>query len=985
MTDYSLWEVIKTGKKVLKRTVGTIKHIYEPNSIEEKLDMKNKMKSRGTLLMTLLNKGQLKFHSYQDVKLLMEAIEKRYGGNKESKKVQMTLLKQQYENFTASSSKTLDQTFNRLQKLISQLEILDIETISLDDLYNNLKIYEPKLTGSSSISQNPQNVAFVSSNSTSSTNEADNTAFRISTTYSQGNTINSTSVDNFSDAVGVYNTIETKPVRKNNFSPPIIEDWNSDDESEIEFEPKVEVKTVRPSIKKIKFVKPAREKVEKVKDTTAREGAVGNPQQKENMTRNKCYLTDYEDYDGGFVSFGDGKCRISGKGIKREFSVARTPHQNDVAERKNKTIIEAARTMALVIKPHNKTPYYNKTPYELIHGRPPLIDFMKPFGCPVTILNTRDHLGKIDGKTNEGFFVRYSVIIVARKQTNGIVGTKDNIVSGQAKKKKEPKQEYILIPIFITDPLISQGPKDSAVDAGKKATKVFRNKKDERGIVLNNKARLVDQGHTQEEGIDYDEVFAPVARIEAIRLFLAYASFKDLIVYQMDAKSAFLYGKIEEEVYVCQPPGFKDPDFPNKVYKKFDFTTVKIASTLMEPNKALVKDAEAEDVDVHLYRSMIRSLMYLTAYRPDITFAVCACARFQVTPKTLYLHAVKRIFRYLKGQPKLGLWYSRDSPFDLKAYSDSDYAGASLDRKSTIGVSPMIYTSCIKQFCTSTKVKIVNDDVRLQALADGKKFIINEASIRRDLQLDDAEGTACLPNDAILKDWQEWVPKLLPRMNSAALWHLQSSAWPIIRNLTSPNTFLKIWVVSLEQTKTNQAAKIKKLKKRVKKLEGKKKKRTHSLKRLYKERTAKIDANEDHFSIDETTQDQRRINDQDLFGVNDLDDDEVFIDVTTGKNVEQDATVAESVKDLQRKEEKLLQDHQGRRKLQNYLTFETMFKNFNREDLEVLRSIVKERFKKTKPVDDMDNLLFQTLKTMFEHHVEDIIWKYQQGVVKVNN
>ncbi|GJT76342.1 putative ribonuclease H-like domain-containing protein, partial [Tanacetum coccineum] len=96
---------------------------------------------------------------------------------------------------------------------------------------------------------------------------------------------------------------------------------------------------------------------------------------------------------------------------------------------------------------------------------------------------------------------------------------------------------------------------------------VFRNKKDERGIMLRNKARLVAQGYTQEKGIDYDEVFAPVERIEAIRLFLAYASFKDFVVYQMDVKIAFLYGKIEEEVYVCQSPGFEDPDFPDRVYK----------------------------------------------------------------------------------------------------------------------------------------------------------------------------------------------------------------------------------------------------------------------------------------------------------------------------------------------------------------------------------------------------------------------------------
>ncbi|GJW17342.1 putative ribonuclease H-like domain-containing protein [Tanacetum coccineum] len=162
---------------------------------------------------------------------------------------------------------------------------------------------------------------------------------------------------------------------------------------------------------------------------------------------------------------------------------------------------------------------------------------------------------------------------------------------------------------------------------------VFRNKKDERGIVVKNKARLVAQGYTQEEGIDYDEVFAPVARIEAIRLFLANASFKGFVVYQMDVKSAFLYGNIKEEVYVCQPPGFEDPNFPDKVYK-----VEKALYGLHQAPRAwyetlfasigvlaifTVKDEEAEAVDVHLYKSMIGSLMYLTASRPDIMFVVC--------------------------------------------------------------------------------------------------------------------------------------------------------------------------------------------------------------------------------------------------------------------------------------------------------------------------------------------------------------------------
>ncbi|GJU40008.1 hypothetical protein Tco_1192965 [Tanacetum coccineum] len=153
------------------------------------------MKASGTLLMALPNKDQLKFHSYKDAKLLMEAIEKRYRGNKESKKIQRTLLKQQYENFSGSSSETMDQTFDRNKE--------EIETISLDDLYNNLKIYEHELAGSSSTSQNPQNVAFVSSNSTNSncnnsTNEEDNTAHGVSVAHTQ---CNSTSRDNLSDAM----------------------------------------------------------------------------------------------------------------------------------------------------------------------------------------------------------------------------------------------------------------------------------------------------------------------------------------------------------------------------------------------------------------------------------------------------------------------------------------------------------------------------------------------------------------------------------------------------------------------------------------------------------------------------------------------------------------------------------------------------------------------------------------------------------------
>ncbi|GJR38650.1 putative ribonuclease H-like domain-containing protein [Tanacetum coccineum] len=338
--------------------------------------------------------------------------------------------------------------------------------------------------------------------------------------------------------------------------------------------------------------------------------------------------------------------------------------------------------------------------------------------------------------------------------------------------------------------------------------------------------KLIAQGYTQEEGIDYDEVFALVARIKAIRLFLAYASFKDFVVYQMDVKSAFLYEKIEEEVYILEHGDIllvqvyvddiifgstkkelcnafeklmhekfqmssmreltfflglqveqkKDGIFISQdkyvgeILKKFRFTEVKTASTPMETQKPLLKDEDGEEVDVHMYRSMIGSLMYLTSSRPDIMFAVCACARYQVNPKVSHLHVVKRIFRYLKGQPKLGLWYPKDSPFDLVAYTDSDYARASLDRKSITGVFWTIHLKKQKgkksvrliieklvirenrqRVLATVKAKTVNGKVQLQALVDGKKIIITESIVRRDLQLEDAEGVDCLPNATIFE------------------------------------------------------------------------------------------------------------------------------------------------------------------------------------------------------------------------------------------
>ncbi|GKB79477.1 putative ribonuclease H-like domain-containing protein [Tanacetum coccineum] len=600
------------------------------------------------------------------------------------------------------------------------------------------------------------------------------------------------------------------------------------------------------------------------------------------------------------------------KGIKREFSVARTPQQNRVAERKNKTLIETARTMlgdsklpitfwaeavniacyiqnkVLVTKPHNKTPY------TCFLGRKLALGFMRPFGYPVIILNTIDHLGKFDGKADEGFFVGYLInskafrvfnsrtriveenmhvqFIDAGNQSNGNTGTKacddagldsnfkwlmEKKVAGDPSKEDEsndqekdgnvnntnnvntandghstknvnvvsstvnavgievnvvgaktsielpddpnmPELEDIVysdddedvgaeadmnnLNVFMhVSPIpttrvhkdhpveqiigdlnsapqtrrmtknleehglfssvqqrtnhkdfqnclfacfLSQEEPKKVIHAlkdpswieamqeellqfklqevwtlvdlpnSKRAigTKwVYRNKKDERGIVIKNKARLVVQEYTQEEGIYYDEVFAPVARIEAIRLFLAYALFKDFVVYQMDVKSAFLmfkgcsmiiifsstkkslcteFEKMMHKKFQMSSMGeltfflglqvkqkeygifISQDKYVTEILKKSGFTDVKTASTPMETQNPLLKDEDGEEVDVHLYRSMIGSLMYLTSSRPDIMFAVCACARYQVNLKVSHLHAVKRIFRLISWQCK---------------------------------------------------------------------------------------------------------------------------------------------------------------------------------------------------------------------------------------------------------------------------------------------------------------------------------------------
>nr|GEY86688.1 copia protein [Tanacetum cinerariifolium] len=246
----------------------------------------------------------------------------------------------------------------------------------------------------------------------------------------------------------------------------------------------------------------------------------------------------------------------------------------------------------------------------------------------------------------------------------------------------------------------------------------------------------------QEEGIDFEESFAPVARMEAIRIFLAYAAHKSFTVFQMDVKTAFLHGSLKEDVYVCQPEGFIDADHPSHVYKlkkalyglkqaprawydelstfllqnhffkgtidptlfirRFDDDILVISlkkygmescdpvGTLMEIKDKLDLDQNGTPVDATKYRSMIGALMYLTSSRSKIVHATCLCARYQAKPTEKHLKEVKRIFRYLRGTVNTGLWYTKDSGFKLTGFLDADYAGCKDTFIGTSGVAQFL-------------------------------------------------------------------------------------------------------------------------------------------------------------------------------------------------------------------------------------------------------------------------------------------------------
>nr|GEZ72104.1 hypothetical protein [Tanacetum cinerariifolium] len=252
---------------------------------------------------------------------------------------------------------------------------------------------------------------------------------------------------------------------------------------------------------------------------------------------------------------------------------------------------------------------------------------------------------------------------------------------------------------------------------------IYKVKLDELGGILKNKAHLVARGYRHEEGINFEESFAPVARLEAIRIFLAYAAHKNMVVYQMDVKTTFLNENLREDVYVSQPDsgsyiihqeerqrltsdvddgknliflGLQISQNPRGIFinqskyaleslKKYGFESCEPVDTPMVEKSKLDEDKEGKAVDLLYYHGMIDTLLYLTASRPDLQFAICMCARYQARPTKKHVHAVKRIFRYLRGTVHRDLWYPKDSSISLTAFADADHAGCQNTCRSTSG------------------------------------------------------------------------------------------------------------------------------------------------------------------------------------------------------------------------------------------------------------------------------------------------------------
>ncbi|GJT05782.1 putative ribonuclease H-like domain-containing protein [Tanacetum coccineum] len=662
--DNDVWKVIQNGNSKKRISTGKdgVVRILPPVSPAEIHAVEKERKTRTILLMAIPKEHMRRFHGMDDAKEIWEAIKTSSEGLEKGYDRYQQLLSQLEAHGVEVSTEDANYKFLRSLPLAwSNLAMTmrtkpNVSTLSIDDFYNNLRVFEQEIQGVSKTSLSAQNVAFVSQ-SKSSTNKVKSGCstddefiflgisglkyflFSDPKSYENNESPNILSKGQENQANPHAGTSEVTNSAGTSHTPITIASEEKDEDAEL--------------IVVSSAIKNPEEKVESRTSSTnsKKEEILTEPQQEK-----KASSTDTSKDNPKNLAF------------RKELEEIALKHLGTVSEN-NSTSTPSVNTGNGSVDTSRLDPddspiqeleiFHNPTPTLRIHNIYPKSQIL---GDPKSAVQTRS---KVQQKS--GAHALFSVI---QKQQRNNHKDQHHCLFACFLSQEEPKkisealkddswvqamQEELLQFKLQQVWVLVELPHRMKVIGTKW---VYRNKRDERGVVVKNKARLVAQGYTQEEGIDYDEVFAPVERIEAIR------------------------------VYVSQPPGFVDPNHPKKVYKvvkasyglhqaprawyatlstflekhgykrakilkKFDIVNVKTTITSMETKVVLTKDEEAVDVDV--------------------------------TPKTSHLNAVKRIFKYLKGKPHLGLWYPRESPFDLEAFSDSDYGGSNLDRKSTTG------------------------------------------------------------------------------------------------------------------------------------------------------------------------------------------------------------------------------------------------------------------------------------------------------------
>nr|GEU87136.1 uncharacterized mitochondrial protein AtMg00810-like [Tanacetum cinerariifolium] len=760
-----------------------------------------------------------------DAKSLMEAIEKRFGGNKETKKVQKTLFKQQYKNFSGLSSKSLDQIHDRLPKLISRLEILaDLEDQSLDNLFNNLNIYEaetnnPQLDNddlkqidADDLEEMDLKWQMAMLTMWNATTAIEDVILQGSAGHLRTPGIKTLKEEMFQwrllllmlwchnvmelvAMIRAFRLMKNQQIMPSWHLPPpayqvlIMRKKFKADEKERD-ELKHTLEKFQTSLKNLSKLLESQ-----ITDKTG----LGYDNQ---IFHSLLFASDELTSSESDVSMPTSLVHDmykSGEGyhaVPPSYTETFMPPKPDLvfydAPTASETVPNVFNVDSSTTKPNKELVLRENNMYNVD------LKNIVPFGdltCLFSMATLDDsdlwhgRLGHINFKTMNK--------VVKGNQPNSSVGIQGNFDAGKVVKESVSTQQYVLLPLWSTsskDPQntnagdafdvkeneyevhVSPSSSDKPKKHNEKATREAKGKSlvdlsigvkdlsDEfeefsvnstnrvnaasalvtavgpnsidntnsfntagpsdnvvsPNFEIGGKSLFVDPSQypddpnmpaledivysddeddvgaeadfsnletsITEEGIDYKEVFAPVTRIEAIRLFLAYASFMGFmkVVKALYGLHQALRAWYETFANYLLENGFQRGKIDQTLYIKKQ-KDGKSASTPIDTKKPLLKDPDGEDVDVHIYRSMIGSLMYLTLSRPDIMFAVYVCAHFQVTVKVSHLRVVKRIFRYLKGNPHLGLWYPKDSPINLVAYSDSDYAGASFDRKSTTG------------------------------------------------------------------------------------------------------------------------------------------------------------------------------------------------------------------------------------------------------------------------------------------------------------